>query len=202
MSAARTHVLDNLSPERAKHSLAVAEEMGRVAKQYGLDKNQAAFAGLMHDIGKELPFANMVELVRAHDPVWWRDLPENCRHEIYLHDPAGAVLAKRLFPGLDAETLSAIRGHMLNDPDLPTLTRVLRVADIVRPVADYPGRQVLEHLLHAGELNMANLVLDAFSYRYFTQAGLPIWPTLLEHHAELKRRLGPIPDSIAALLKN
>lgn len=190
MNLARVYLQANLSTVRYHHSLNVCAEMELVAPIYGLDLTQAMFSGLLHDVAKEIPKENMENLVRDNDPDWWQMLPENCRHEMYLHDPAGAVLAKRLFPGLDPVIVSAIRNHVLNDPDLPLLTRCLRVADMVRPAFDYDGRERLQDLFHSGQLDHASMLLDAMGYMHCRQHDIPILPVLVEHHAKLEKKAG------------
>ena len=44
-----------LTPKRYHHSLCVAEEAVRLANKYGGDKEKAYLAGLLHDITKNAP---------------------------------------------------------------------------------------------------------------------------------------------------
>lgn len=180
----------NLSHERFQHSVQVGAEMESIAPYYGLDPRQAKIAGLLHDVAKEIPKQAMEDLVRENDPDWWKMLPESCRHEVYLHDPAGAILAKRLMPQLDPAVISAIRNHVLNDPDMPLLTRCLRVADMSRPVKEYPARNQVQKLLHAGDVDLANLILDLMGLVQFKSLGLPILPALVANHPKLEMRVG------------
>lgn len=180
----------NLSHERFQHSVQVGDEMESIAPYYGLDPWQAKIAGLLHDVANEIPKPVMEELVRENDPDWWKQLPETCRHEVYLHDPAGAILAKRLIPQLDPAVVSAIRNHVLNDPDMPLLTRCLRVADMCHPVKEYPAREQVQKLLRAGDVDLANLVLDLMGLAHFKSQGLPILPALIANHPKLELRVG------------
>ena len=52
-----------LSQKRYQHSLNVAAECRRLAEKYGEDPDKAYFAGLLHDICKELPAEEQKELV-------------------------------------------------------------------------------------------------------------------------------------------
>lgn len=44
----------NLSQKRYQHSLNVAAECRKLAEKYGEDPDKAYFAGLLHDVCKEL----------------------------------------------------------------------------------------------------------------------------------------------------
>ena len=54
---------DNLSAKRFHHSVNVAEECRKLAQKYGEDPERAYFAGLLHDICKELPGEEQKDLV-------------------------------------------------------------------------------------------------------------------------------------------
>ena len=51
----RSFLKENLSKKRFVHSLNVADMSKELAELYGADEEKAYFAGLVHDIAKELP---------------------------------------------------------------------------------------------------------------------------------------------------
>ena len=51
----KKYLKDNLSQKRYIHSLNVADECRKLAEKYGEDPDKAYFAGLLHDICKEMP---------------------------------------------------------------------------------------------------------------------------------------------------
>ena len=53
-----------LSAKRYSHSLNVAAECRKLAIKYGEDSDKAYFAGLLHDICKELSDEEQLELVK------------------------------------------------------------------------------------------------------------------------------------------
>ena len=57
----------NLSQKRYQHSLNVAAECRKLAEKYGEDPDKAYFAGLLHDICKELPADEQLELPGFRD---------------------------------------------------------------------------------------------------------------------------------------
>ena len=57
----------NLSKKRFQHSCNVARAARQLAQRYGADVEKAYFAGLMHDVCKELPFPEQEQLMREGD---------------------------------------------------------------------------------------------------------------------------------------
>ncbi|MDE5754962.1 MAG: HDIG domain-containing protein, partial [Oscillospiraceae bacterium] len=55
----------NLSAKRFRHSCNVARAAKLLAQQYGANMEKAYFAGLVHDICKEMPFEEQYRLVTA-----------------------------------------------------------------------------------------------------------------------------------------
>ena len=54
---------NRLSQKRYTHSLNVAEECRRLAVKYGEDPDKAYYAGLLHDICKEIPADEQKQLI-------------------------------------------------------------------------------------------------------------------------------------------
>ncbi len=50
----KKYLKENLSQKRYQHSLNVAAECRKLAEKYGEDPDKAYFAGLLHDVCKEL----------------------------------------------------------------------------------------------------------------------------------------------------
>ena len=85
---------ERLSKKRYIHSVNVSEESVRLARLYGADAERAEFAGLMHDVCKELPAQEQYSLaVESGFSV--------CREELesrsLLHGIAGAYFIKKQF---------------------------------------------------------------------------------------------------------
>ena len=57
----------NLSKKRFQHSCNVARAAKQLAQRYGADQEEAYFAGLVHDICKEMPFDEQRRLMLAGD---------------------------------------------------------------------------------------------------------------------------------------
>jgi len=98
-----------LRPKRRVHSIAVAKMALKLARRHGLDIEKAALAGLLHDCGR----------IRVDRP----------RSRFLRHGHLGSEIARRDLGVRDAEVLDAIRNHVLGDPRMGELARLVYVAD-------------------------------------------------------------------------
>lgn len=134
----------NLTEERYEHSLGTAESARILAERFGLDKEKAYFAGLIHDCAKCLPKDKMSEILNQCELVSGES--ENPKTH---HAPAGVVVAKKEFGVEDDEVLSAIRWHTIGKLNMSDFEKIIFLADKIekrtRP-DEYaePIRQALE----------------------------------------------------------
>ena len=96
LSPFRDYIKKTLSPERYLHCIGVMNVMAKASTIYGLDKDLAMQAGLLHDIAKELEDKQLLELVKHEDMAILEKLPKNCHIGTYLHGPAGAILVRQI----------------------------------------------------------------------------------------------------------
>ena len=118
----RAFLKARLSKKRYTHSLNVAHEAQRLAELYGEDPEKAYFAGLMHDVCKELPAEEQEELVRASSfavskeelvtkPVW--------------HGIAGAYFLQVRMGVTDPDVLNAVRYHTVGRAGMTRLEEIV-----------------------------------------------------------------------------
>ena len=121
--------------KRRTHAQGVADTAVRLAQAYGADTQQAARAGILHDVTKALTADEQQRLAaRWQLPVtaFERDHPQ------LLHAKTGAEAARRIF-GEDGAVVSAIAYHTTGKPDMTTLERIIYLADMIEPNRTYPG---------------------------------------------------------------
>lgn len=120
----------NVSSHRLQHILGVESTCITLARCHQLDEQQAAQAGLMHDLAK---FFSPQKLLKIAAEV---NLPvdEVClNHPHLLHAEIGAVVAQREFKIRNPEILTAIANHTLGAPEMSKLSCVVFVADVLEP---------------------------------------------------------------------
>ena len=104
----REYLAQNLSEKRFNHSLNVADEALKLAVLYDCDREKAYFAGLVHDICKEIPIEGQYALtLRSSLDV--TDVELNAPKT--YHGIAGSVFLKEHFGIDDPDILSAVRYH-------------------------------------------------------------------------------------------
>ncbi len=120
-----TWLKENLNEERFEHSLGVAEKAKELAIKFGLDKEKAELAGLVHDCAKCLSKEELIEIMDKYCSV------ESCEkiNPKTFHAPAGAYVAKKEFNIEDKEILSAIRWHTIGHNNMTNFEKVIFIAD-------------------------------------------------------------------------
>jgi predicted HD superfamily hydrolase involved in NAD metabolism len=181
-----SYLKKKLTPKRFEHSLGVMRTMEELAPIYGLDKDQAVLAGLLHDTAKELPSDQWMALIRDNEPLLHD--AEIYDYDHYLHGPVGALVIQRELEIGDESVLQAIFTHgyygsweEFNRP----LAWCLRFADILEPGRNWSNNDWLKDIVHPmreaaldGRLMDAASLLPGRLIPWYESIGLPIHPNL------------------------
>ena len=130
----KEYLRDNLSKKRYTHCVNVANAAVKLAKKYGADTDKAYTAGLLHDVAKELPADEQLELVQKSDMDV--DIIEKISTPLF-HAVAGSVLVKELFNIYDEDIITAIRYHTVGCGNMSVLSQVIYLADLISDDRDY-----------------------------------------------------------------
>ncbi len=125
-----------MSEKRFKHSISVMEMCLKLAKCHNLDENEAALAGLTHDIAKEIP--DEIAYKMLDEEGLQLDEIEKKTHSL-IHQKVGAIVVKNKY-GLSENIQKAIMYHTCTSPDMNDLGKVLFLADKIADgrEGDYP----------------------------------------------------------------
>ncbi len=117
-----------LSKKRCTHSLNVADEARKLALTYGGDPDKAYLAGLLHDVCKEIPHEEQLEMVK-HSQM---DIspPELIAPPLF-HAPAGAWYSENVLGFHDNDLLNAIRYHTIGRGGMSLLEKEVYLADLI-----------------------------------------------------------------------
>ncbi len=158
ISEKKKYLKENLSQKRYTHSLNVAEECRKLAVKYGEDPDKAYFAGLLHDICKELPDDEQKKIV----------LESNfsvCREELETrslwHAIAGAYFIKAHFGVEDIDIINAVRFHTVGRAGMTRLEEIVYIGDLISADRDYKDVDRMRKISYT-DINSA--MLEAFSY--------------------------------------
>lgn len=146
----RQELKQRLKPSRYQHSLGVAKAAVRLAERFGVDRNKAELAGLLHDCAREFPQENLI------DEAYRRGIavsPIEQAIPFMLHAPVGASRARELYGVADREVLEAISRHTVGGKGMSDLDKIIYFADMIEENRDYPGVEELRQLAETETLD-------------------------------------------------
>lgn len=165
-----------LSKKRYTHSLNVAHEAQRLAELYGEDPEKAYFAGLMHDVCKELPAEEQEELVRASSFVVSK---EELVTKPVWHGIAGAYFLQVRMGVTDPDVLNAVRYHTVGRAGMTRLEEIVYLADLISEDRTYDGVEQMRQLCLTS-INAAMLEGIRFSMETTLKKGGYLPPVTVE----------------------
>ncbi|MDD6308082.1 MAG: bis(5'-nucleosyl)-tetraphosphatase (symmetrical) YqeK [Clostridia bacterium] len=129
--------------KRFIHCIGVRDTAEMLAKQYAADQEKARVAGLLHDCAKNIPKDTAVAMCREAGI----ELKPICLIERGLiHPYLGAYIAKTQFNVTDEDVLQAIYYHTTGHEDMPLLTKIIYLSDMIEPSRQIPRLQELRDL--------------------------------------------------------
>ena len=131
-----------LSARRVPHVQGVWEQAVLLAKRWGEDEYDAAEAGILHDITKNLSFEKQLKLCKKYGIMLSNAEKEN---PALLHAVTGAALARDKF-GVPDKIVNAIRWHTTGKPKMTRLEKIIYLADYTEPNRDFEGVEPLRAL--------------------------------------------------------
>ena len=135
-------VISLLKPNRVKHVLGCRDTAVELAKHWGADVNDAARAGILHDISKAIDGPLQLTLCDAYGKIL-SDFSK--KYPKTLHALTGSMVAERIF-GENEAVVSAIEHHTTGKADMNLLEMIIYVADYMEPNRDFPGVEKLREL--------------------------------------------------------
>ncbi|MDR0917844.1 MAG: bis(5'-nucleosyl)-tetraphosphatase (symmetrical) YqeK [Oscillospiraceae bacterium] len=144
--------------KRYNHSLNVADEAVKLAERYGEHKENAYFAGLMHDCCKELSTEELKKIVISSD----MDVDEaELITKPLWHAIAGAEYVRANFPDTDKEIISAIRFHTIGKAKMSVFEQIIYIADMISAERDFDGVEKLRKLAY---ISLDNTMLECVKF--------------------------------------
>lgn len=134
-----------LNPNRVAHVLGCRDTAVELAKRWGADPEDAARAGILHDITKALDGPLQLTLCQAYGTVL-SDFSK--KYPKTLHALTGSLVAQRVF-GENERVCSAICHHTTGKANMNLLETILYVADYMEPNRDFPGVEELRRLAYS-----------------------------------------------------
>jgi nicotinate-nucleotide adenylyltransferase len=129
-------------PNRLIHSLSVANLAYFIAQRNRCEDYQNAYiAGLLHDVGKDVPLDKARAIMKETFPEY-ADSPDWC-----LHQFIGAYMANRDFGIQNRNILDAIEFHATGKPHMSPIGKIIYSADKIEPTRGYDSQELINDCL-------------------------------------------------------
>lgn len=134
-----------LSEYRFHHSKMVAKAAKELAVKYGADVNKAELAGILHDITKEEPVNNQLQLLEDNGIMLDGVTKSNTQ---ILHAVSGCAYCEFVLGIKDKDVLDAIRFHTTARADMSLLQKIIFIADFISEDRTYPDIDIMRQEAH------------------------------------------------------
>lgn len=125
-----------MSENRYNHCVNVSKEAVKLAKRYGGDEEKAAIAGILHDITKEMPKEEQLQIM-LESGIILDDIQKNAPK--LWHGISGSVYIKNHLDIDDEDILNAICYHTTGRAGMSLLEKIIFVADFTSEERTYKG---------------------------------------------------------------
>lgn len=170
-----------LNEDRYIHSLNVADSALELACAFGVDKEKAYIAGLLHDVCKNESDENQLQIMRFNGIIL-NTVEMNSRS--LWHAISGAVYVKTVLGVTDEAIINAIRYHTTGRAGMTKLEKVIYVADFISADREYSDVDVMRSLAKES-LDSAALYSLCYLFNKQTKKGLTIHPDSVDFYNEL-----------------
>lgn len=172
----KKYLKENLSAKRYQHSLNVAAECRKLAEKYGEDQEKAYFAGLLHDVCKELAPEEQQRLIAESGFAVCR---EELETRSLWHAVAGAYFVKSVWGVEDIDIINSIRFHTVGRAGMSRLEEIVYLGDLVSADRTYKDVDKMRKLVYS-DLDAAMLEGLVFSIKSVVKKGGFIPPCTVE----------------------
>lgn len=162
-------------PSRVAHAEGCCCMAQLLAQRWGESTEDAARAGILHDVTKALDGREQLILCGKYDIILDRFSEKNRK---LLHAITGAAVAAHIF-GENEKICSAIRYHTTGKADMSTFQKSIYLADLIEPSREFPGVADLRAIA-MDDLDQAMLLALRRSVEFVESGGDLLHPDSLE----------------------
>ncbi|WP_288528671.1 bis(5'-nucleosyl)-tetraphosphatase (symmetrical) YqeK [uncultured Secundilactobacillus sp.] len=170
-----TKLRQQLNDSRFEHVKRVEQTALQYADCYGVDRERASIAGLVHDYAKQRPDADFLKAISDYklDP----DL-KNWGNAIW-HGVVGAELIATELGITDQLILDAVRFHTTGNRYMTPLAQLIYMADYIEPARDFDGVQQARTLM-TNNLHAAVAFQTKHTLAYLIADNKPVYPKTID----------------------
>lgn len=163
------------------HSVNVSKEAVRLARLYGCDEEKAAVAGMLHDITKELPKEEQLQIM-LDSGIILSDIEKESSK--VWHGLSGSLYIKQQLNIDDEDILNAVRYHTTGRAGMSLLEKIIFVADFTSEERTYNGVATMRKKAKKS-LEEAMLYGLKFTLKDLSKRELTIHPNALACYNEI-----------------
>ena len=174
----RRELQSRLKKSRCAHSIGVADTAVKLAEKFGVDKNKAYVAGLLHDCAREFENEDLpAEAVKRGIKIGEVEKVA----PLLLHAYIGAKMVTEIYGVDDEEIVQAIYRHTVGAKNMSALDKIIYFADMIEPDRNYPGVEKLRQLAETSN-NLDEIILTAMneSIIFVVQKGALLHPSTID----------------------
>ena len=164
-----------LSEKRYLHSVGTMNMARKLASIYGEDEDEAAFAGLIHDIAKEMTEEEIYKYVKTYEIEMDEIEKENLG---LMHAKIGASIAKEKYKASE-EIQNAIKYHTTGNVKMDRFAKIIYVSDKIEENRTYDGIEELRELAKK-DLDKAMIIIIDFIIEKSNRLGKKMHPSTIE----------------------
>lgn len=173
----RRSLQGRLKPSRYRHSLGVSQTAEQLARIYGVNENDAAVAGLLHDWDKCRSFKELKRIAKER-----KLAPKAVRKRMpgVLHALTAPYELHAEFPDVPRDVLQAIARHTCGARDMADLDKVLFIADIIEPGRANRAAEKLREAVGAVDLDELFFMAYGSTLVYLIENGMAVHPDSID----------------------
>ena len=147
-----------LGDYRYQHSVNVSKCAVQLAEKYGADPEKAQIAGILHDVTKETPYPEQLQMMEGYG-ILLNDV-EQAAPKLW-HAISGAGFIQHEMGIDDPDILNAVRYHTTARKNMTVLEKVIYIADFISEERDYSG---VEEMRKAAKESLEKVMLEGLSF--------------------------------------
>ena len=134
---------EKLDEYRYIHSEGVAEAAKALAKRYGEDEERAYLAGLVHDITKNTPKDEQLQIIKNGGIILNSEEMNNPK---LWHAISGSAYIRKELHIDDEEIINAVRYHTTGKDSMTVFEKIIYIADFISAERTFDGVEYMRKL--------------------------------------------------------
>lgn len=170
-----------MSEKRYIHSVNVAKQAKHLAKIYGVEEEKALTAGILHDIAKEMPTEEQLQII-TNSGIILDNIQQRAMK--LWHSITGSIYVKEVLGIEDEDIINAIRFHTTGRANMSMLEKIIFIADFTSAERDFKGVATMRK---KADKNLDDAMLYGFKFTFcdLTKRNLAIHPDELNCYNEI-----------------